>query len=358
MWRADGFVERRADDFAVRAFDLPLHVGDFFRPLVDQQHDDVGFGIVRQHALAIFCSRIVLPARGGLTIRPRWPKPIGTIMSTTRMSTSSAVVSSTMRLSGCSGVRSSKKTFSRQQVRVVVVDRLDAQQREVALVFLRRADLPGHRRAGAQAEAANLAGRDVDVVRAGEVVVVGAAEEAEAVGQDFQRAFAEHQAVELHPLFEDPEDQILLLDAGDLRTVLLAGLLDELRHAHPLQLGDVDVALLDLLVAIVGFVVAADRSIVAIRLFRQLFGQRKRLFLVSQIFRITRITIVTVGISISSIVPLLRVTESLLVVAKARLVNWSLVIELLTGMLHAQELRVWWDLWTLSEMWNEDEERM
>ncbi len=29
-------VERAADDFAVRAFDLPLHVGHFFRPLVDQ----------------------------------------------------------------------------------------------------------------------------------------------------------------------------------------------------------------------------------------------------------------------------------------------------------------------------------
>ena len=90
-----------------------------------------------------------------------------------------------------------------EQVRIVAVDRLDAQQGEVALVFLRRANLAGDRGAGAQAEAANLAGRDVDVVGAGEVVVVGAAEEAEAVGQDFQRALAEHQAVELHPLLED-----------------------------------------------------------------------------------------------------------------------------------------------------------
>ena len=44
-------------------------------------------------------------------------------------------------------------------------------------------------------------------------MVVGAAEEAEAVGQDFERALAEHQAVELHPLLEDLEDQVLL---GDL----------------------------------------------------------------------------------------------------------------------------------------------
>ena len=64
-----------------------------------------------------------------------------------------------------------------------------------------------------QAEAADLAGRDVDVVGAGEVVVVGAAEEAEAVGQDFERPLAEHQAVLLDPLLEDLEDQVLLLQA-------------------------------------------------------------------------------------------------------------------------------------------------
>ncbi len=93
-------VERRADHFAVRPFDLPLHVGHFFRPLVDQQHDHVDFRMVGEHALAIFCSRIVLPARGGLTIKPRWPKPIGTIRSTTRMLISSAVVSSTIALVG------------------------------------------------------------------------------------------------------------------------------------------------------------------------------------------------------------------------------------------------------------------
>ena len=36
-------VERRGDDFAV---DRALHVGDFFRPLVDEQRDDVRFGMI------------------------------------------------------------------------------------------------------------------------------------------------------------------------------------------------------------------------------------------------------------------------------------------------------------------------
>ena len=39
---------------------------------------------------AIFCSRMVLPARGGETIRPRWPLPIGVTRSTTRIASSSA----------------------------------------------------------------------------------------------------------------------------------------------------------------------------------------------------------------------------------------------------------------------------
>ena len=69
----------------------------------------------------------------------------------------------------------------------LVVDRLDPEQGEVPLVLLGRADLAGDRVAGPQAEPADLAGRDVDVVGAGQVVVVRAAEEPEAVGQDLER---------------------------------------------------------------------------------------------------------------------------------------------------------------------------
>ena len=33
---------------------------------------------------AMFCSSMVLPAFGGATIRPRWPRPIGDARSSTR----------------------------------------------------------------------------------------------------------------------------------------------------------------------------------------------------------------------------------------------------------------------------------
>ena len=48
---AGRLVERAGDDLAVRPFDLPLHVGHFFRPLVDQQHDDVALRVVLQDGL-------------------------------------------------------------------------------------------------------------------------------------------------------------------------------------------------------------------------------------------------------------------------------------------------------------------
>ena len=202
--------------------------------------------------------RIVLPARGGLTISPRWPKPMGTIISTTRMLISSGVDFHADPLVGMQRRQLVEGDLVDQQVRVLVVDRLDAQQGEVTLVLLGRADLARDGRPGLQAEAADLAGRDVDVVRAGKIVVVGAAEEAEAVGQDLQRPLAVHQAVELDPLLEDFEDQVLLLDAGVVGDVLLAGLLDQLGHRHLLQLGDVRVGrLLDLLVALADVVRAS-----------------------------------------------------------------------------------------------------
>ena len=75
-----------------------------------------------------------------------------------------------------------EEDFFGQEVGIVVVNRLDAQQREVALVLFRRADGAGHNAAVSQAEASDLTRRDIDVVRAGEVMVIGTAEKAEPVG--------------------------------------------------------------------------------------------------------------------------------------------------------------------------------
>ena len=50
--------------------------------------------------LAIVCSSIVLPVRGGETIKPRWPLPSGVNRSMTRALRFSRTVSILMRSSG------------------------------------------------------------------------------------------------------------------------------------------------------------------------------------------------------------------------------------------------------------------
>src|SRR2546428_8318939 len=108
-------------------------------------------------------------------------------------------------------------------LRVLEVDGLDLEQREVALAFLGGTDLSGDHVAGAQVEAADLARRDVDVVGTGEVVVVGRAQETEAVGQDLEHALAADEAVLLGMRLQDGEDELLLAHGGRALDVHVLG---------------------------------------------------------------------------------------------------------------------------------------
>jgi hypothetical protein len=67
-WRVGGSsnVEETTSPFTVA-----LHVGDFFRPLVDQQDDQIALRMVGVIECAMFCKSTVLPVRGGATIRVR-----------------------------------------------------------------------------------------------------------------------------------------------------------------------------------------------------------------------------------------------------------------------------------------------
>ena len=95
-------------------------------------------------------------------------------------------------------------------LRVFEIDRVDLEKREIALAFLRAADRAFDRIAGLQREAADLRGRDVDIVRAGQVVRIGRAQEAEAVLQDFDDAFADDLDILRRELLQDREHQLLL----------------------------------------------------------------------------------------------------------------------------------------------------
>ena len=86
----------------------------------------------------------------------------------------------------------------------------DAGQREIALAFLGPADLAFDRVAGAQAEAADDRRRDIDVVRTGEVIGLGRAQEAEAVVQHLDGARTHDLDAVFGLDLQDREHQVLL----------------------------------------------------------------------------------------------------------------------------------------------------
>ncbi len=115
------------------------------------------------------------------------------------------------------------------------VDGIDFDEGEVPFAFLGRPDLAGDGVSGTQIEAAYLGGRHVHVVGAGQVVIFGRAQEAEAVRQAFEHAFGEDQAALLRLGLQDLEDQLLLAQSGGPGHVHILGHLVEPLDAHVLQ---------------------------------------------------------------------------------------------------------------------------
>src|ERR1700761_6393061 len=79
---------------------------------------------------------------------------------------------------------------------------------------MRRPDVAADRVAGLEVELANLRRGDVDVVRARQIVIVGRAEKAVAVREDFQHPFSEDVTLFFTLGLENLEDEVLLAKAG------------------------------------------------------------------------------------------------------------------------------------------------
>ncbi len=155
---------------------------------------------------------MVLPALGGDTIKPRWPLPIGRDqVDDPRRDVLGAAVAALQRqpFIGVQRCQVLEQHLILGGFRRLEIDVADLEQGEVALAFLGRANLAADRVAGAQVEAADLTGRNVDVVRAGQIGAVGGAQEAEAILQNFQHAVAGDILAALGQRLEDGEDDIL-----------------------------------------------------------------------------------------------------------------------------------------------------
>jgi hypothetical protein len=94
------------------------------------------------------------------------------------------------------------------------VNGFDLDEREILFAFVRRADVAADGVAGLEVEFANLRRRNVDVVGAGEVVVIGRAKEAVAVGENFEDTLGKNVAFLFALCLENFEDQVLLTEAA------------------------------------------------------------------------------------------------------------------------------------------------
>ncbi len=122
----------------------------------------------------------------------------------------------------------------------LVVDRVDLDEGEVAFAFLGRTDLAADRVAGAKVEAADLRRRHIDVVGTRQVVVLGSAQEAEAVGQAFEDALGEDESALFGLALQDLEDQFLLAEAGHPLHAHVFGELVQVLDAHVFQIREVE----------------------------------------------------------------------------------------------------------------------
>ena len=153
-----------------------------------------------------------MPALGGLTMSARWPLPSGLTRLISRWLRFFGSVSRLIRTSGWTGVRSPKHGPAAGGLGVDAVDGVDPEHAPVLLGLARGADGAGDAVADAEAEAADLARADVDVVRARQQAV--AAHEAEALVDDVEDAAGVGVAGALGLALQDLVDEVVLALAG------------------------------------------------------------------------------------------------------------------------------------------------
>ena len=119
----------------------------------------------------------------------------------------------------------------------LAVDLVDLDQREITFAVFRGADFAFDGVAGMQIEAANLRGRYIDVIGAGQIRGVGRTQETEAVRQHFQSATAEDRVALFRLILEQRKNQFLLPEA--VRTIHFVGdgHLDQFTDREIFQIG-------------------------------------------------------------------------------------------------------------------------
>ncbi len=194
-----------------------LHVGDFFRTLVDQEDDQVALGMVLGDRL-----RDVLQQHGLAGARRRDDQralALADRRDDVDDAARTVLLGRVLRLHdetlvGIERGEVVERHLVAGALGVLEVDRGDAHEGEVALAIARTADLAFDRVSGAQAELPDLLGRNVDVVGARKVVGLRRAQEAEPVRQHLDNADADDLDIALGQFLEDAEQEFGLGKKG------------------------------------------------------------------------------------------------------------------------------------------------
>ncbi len=146
-------------------------------------------GLFLRIALASFCISTVLPVRGGATMMPRVPLPMGQTKSMRARGQFFGSRFEDEPLRGKQRREVIEVRFLLRLVRVRAIDGLDFEQRKETFLVFRRTNLARDQIARLQIKPADLRRRDVNILRARQVIETHRAQEAEAFAQNFQHAF-------------------------------------------------------------------------------------------------------------------------------------------------------------------------
>ena len=230
------FVKRGGDDFGL---DGALHVRDFFGTLVHQQHHHVAVGVVGADGVGDGLHHHRFAALG----RSHDEGALAFADGGDHVDDAARDVFLALEVVALQPhqlLRKERREVLEHDLVLVLlgrqaIDLVELGQREIAFAVFWDAHLAFDHVARVQVEAAHLAGADVDVVRAGGVAGVGAAQKAEAVGQDFQHAVGKNLLAGAGALFDDGEHQLLLAHAAGVFDFQCLGLLEHFGDVQGLE---------------------------------------------------------------------------------------------------------------------------
>ncbi len=218
-----GLVECRRNYFALHR---TLHVRHFFRALVDEQHDEHNFRMIRSDGVGQVLQQ------HGLAGTRRGDDQAALAFAHGRQQihdSGAGIFARDFELQPLLRIKRSQVVEENLVARFFgrfEVNGFDLHQREVFFALMRRTNLAADGIAGLQIEFADLRRRHVNVVRTRQVVVIGRAEESVAIGQDFQYAFRKNVALFFALCLKDLKNKVLLAQtagSGEVQRTSYAG---------------------------------------------------------------------------------------------------------------------------------------